>query len=179
MGRGNVCVTGPYEGLFYIDNDDLLVYRPLESSGLDADQRLLLGELDVDELQDWEYSEGDSYWLMEEVKSAFAASMKNRFPSFQTPRKQEWINDGLVIVENSLFAVTFEDNQWSTAVKLLQKEHWCYDYAGLQKQHYQRYLDGIRDALFEQFETLGTYGGAWTSGRISRKEILYGQVHTA
>lgn len=27
MGRCNVCVTGPYEGLFYIDNDDLRVYR--------------------------------------------------------------------------------------------------------------------------------------------------------
>lgn len=27
MGRGNVCTTGPYEGVFYIDNDDLLVYR--------------------------------------------------------------------------------------------------------------------------------------------------------
>lgn len=27
MGRGNVCVTGSYEGLFYIDNDDLRVYR--------------------------------------------------------------------------------------------------------------------------------------------------------
>lgn len=26
MGRGNVCVTGSYEGLFYIDNDDLRVY---------------------------------------------------------------------------------------------------------------------------------------------------------
>ena len=25
MGRGNVCVTGSYEGLFYIDNDDLRV----------------------------------------------------------------------------------------------------------------------------------------------------------
>ena len=27
MGRGNVCVTGSYEGLFYIDNDDLRYTR--------------------------------------------------------------------------------------------------------------------------------------------------------
>ena len=27
MGRGNVYVTGSYEGLFYIDNDDLQVWR--------------------------------------------------------------------------------------------------------------------------------------------------------
>lgn len=24
MGRGNVCVTGPHEGLYYIDNDHVL-----------------------------------------------------------------------------------------------------------------------------------------------------------
>ena len=27
MGRGNVCVTGKYEGLYYIDNDHFHVYR--------------------------------------------------------------------------------------------------------------------------------------------------------
>lgn len=27
MGRGNVCVTGSCEGLYYIDNDDFHVYR--------------------------------------------------------------------------------------------------------------------------------------------------------
>ena len=26
MGRGNVCVTGPYEGLYYIDNDYVSIY---------------------------------------------------------------------------------------------------------------------------------------------------------
>ena len=28
MGRGNVRVTGQYEGLYYIDNDDLICFRP-------------------------------------------------------------------------------------------------------------------------------------------------------
>ena len=27
MGRGNVCVFGEYEGLYYIDNDHIHVYR--------------------------------------------------------------------------------------------------------------------------------------------------------
>ena len=27
MGRGNVCTTGPYEGVFYIGNGYLRVYR--------------------------------------------------------------------------------------------------------------------------------------------------------
>lgn len=28
MGKGNVCVSGPYEGLFYIDNDYTTVLPP-------------------------------------------------------------------------------------------------------------------------------------------------------
>lgn len=39
---------------------------------------------------------------------------------------------------------------------------------GLQARHFQSYRNGLRDALFEQFEELGVYGGAWTSGRIRR-----------
>ena len=33
------------------------------------------------------------------------------------------------------------------------------------------YLDGIRDALFEDFESLGIYGCAWTHGTIHRKDF--------
>lgn len=34
MGRGNVCVFGGYEGLYYIDNDDLHeYYREDEKTG--------------------------------------------------------------------------------------------------------------------------------------------------
>lgn len=31
MSRGNVCVTGKYEGLYYIDNEDFHVYRKDDS----------------------------------------------------------------------------------------------------------------------------------------------------
>ena len=40
MGRGNVCVTGPYEGLYYIDYDDVDVYR--RNSHLEVPQRTQL-----------------------------------------------------------------------------------------------------------------------------------------
>ena len=33
MGRGNVCVAGPHEGLYYIDNDHFHVYRRDEPGG--------------------------------------------------------------------------------------------------------------------------------------------------
>lgn len=177
MGRGNVCVTGPYEGLFYIDNDDLLIYRHRYAVELSDDEKRFLRDIDVSEMLYWEYSEIDSDCFMDGVEEQFIESMQSRFKSFYR-RYDFFVGDARVCLENELFYVAFEDNQWSMAVKLLQKEHWCYDYAGLQKQHYQRYLDGIRDALFEQFETLGTYTGAWTSGTINRKEFQHGKVHT-
>ena len=41
----------------------------------------------------------------------------------------------------------------------------------LQKRFYEEYLNGIRDALFEQFESIGVYKGAWTSGTLRREEV--------
>ena len=49
MGRGNVCVTGRYEGLFYIDNDDINVYRRDDPDG-DGPEHRLLRDLDYFEL---------------------------------------------------------------------------------------------------------------------------------
>ena len=42
MGRGNVCVHGPCEGLYYIDTDDFQVYVSNEAEP----ETKLLGELD-------------------------------------------------------------------------------------------------------------------------------------
>lgn len=45
MGRGNVCVNGPYEGLYYIDNDHIHVYRR-DDPFSDEPETRLMGELD-------------------------------------------------------------------------------------------------------------------------------------
>lgn len=58
MGRGNVCVTGPYEGLYYIDNDHVHVYRR-DDPFSDEPETRLMGELDYGELTggDWLYDD--------------------------------------------------------------------------------------------------------------------------
>lgn len=49
MGRGNVCVTGPYEDLYYIDNNNYHVYR--RNDPLDEEPEIrLMGDLDYSEL---------------------------------------------------------------------------------------------------------------------------------
>ena len=45
MGRGNVSVSGPYEGLYYIDNDHIHAYRRDDLLSDEPETRLM-GELD-------------------------------------------------------------------------------------------------------------------------------------
>lgn len=165
--------------MYYIDNDYLHEYWRVDEETDQVENRLL-GELSYEELTngEWKYDYFGSQQNWEDTKRKLICSLMAKFPSFE--ETDEWLDDDrMALLENDLFYIATADNEWSQAVMLIQKEHWCFDYSGLQKRHYQRYLDGIRDSLFEQFETLGTYGGAWTSGRISRKEISDGEVRTA
>ena len=172
MGRGNVCVTGKYEGLFYIDNDDLDLYYAVND---DDAEEVFRKSLNYEDLTsgEWELDTDLTRLNWDDVVYNFTSAFTKRFPSFSICSK--WMDkyrDATAIMENNLFWVAVEDNEWSVAVKLIQKED-PYDnhLEGLQKRHYQRYLDGIRDALFEQFDELGTYAGAWTSGCIKRATV--------
>lgn len=165
MGRGNVCVFGNYEGLYYADRDYLDFYVPIDA---EADEGKFLGELSHNDFSDYEYDEFLSRIYYEDFITDFIYLMTKKFKSFYKTGE----NYG-VILENDLFEIEIEDNQWSYAVKLIQKED-CYDnhLEGLQKKHYQTYLNGMRNALLEIFPTIGCYGGAWTSGRITRKDVM-------
>ena len=94
--------------------------------------------------------------------------------------KETWIKNGswgplsrLVILESRLFYIAVEDNEWSLAVELVQKEEPLGDVwmENLQKRLYQKYLDGMKKALLNRLPSIGTYSGAWTSGRIKREEV--------
>lgn len=169
MGRGNVCVFGKYEGLFYIDNDYLHSYHRYNEED-DCYESAMLEDLSCEDFSNgWTYDEIESDFIWEETKRHLISGIQTRFKCFRPCDK--WVDrEAHAIMESELFYIAVEDNQWSVAVKLIQKEDAYYDISGLQKRHYQRYLDAIRDVLFERFPTLGTYGGAWTSGRISRPE---------
>ena len=137
MGRGNACVFGKYEGLYYVA---------------------------------WSNFSSEFEW--EGSLEQFIGDFTKRFKSFS--RCDEWISSSeKAVLENSLFYIVVEDNEWSIAIKLIQKEqgyHFSGNIENLQAKHYITYLNGLRDCLFKQFKELGTYGGPWTSGRIHRTE---------
>lgn len=182
MGRGNVCVSGSCEGLFYIDNDDFHVYRRDDPYAEYPDTRLM-GELDFGELTggEWYYDEVGTMCEEDDVLECFMEDFCKRFPSFERAEGNEWVRNGpwgdysrRVILESKLFYICVEDNEWSLAVELVQKEEPWGDVwmENLQKRLYQKYLDGMKKALLNRLPGIGTYSGAWTSGRITREECL-------
>lgn len=162
MGRGNVCTFGKYEGLYYADRDYLDFYVPIDG---EADEGKLLEEMEHNDFSDYEYDEFISRSYYEDFISEFISLFRGKFKSFSATGK-----DYGVILENDLFEIEVEDNQWSYAVKLIQKEHWCFSLEGLQAKHYKNYLEGIKNAMLEIFPSIGCYSGAWTSGRITRED---------
>ena len=68
-------------------------------------------------------------------------------------------------MESGLFYIAVEDNQWSLAIELIQKEAPYDDHlSGLQGLHFRRYLDGMKTCLLERLPSIGIRTGAWTSG---------------
>lgn len=180
MGRGNVSVSGRYEGLFYIDNDHIHVYRRDAPLGDEPETRLMesLSSADIN-TGAWLY---DEYGTMEEegdILECFMDSFGRMFPSFTRAGEDQWIKNGRygdpcrrVIMESGLFYIAVEDNQWSLAIELIQKEAPYDDHlSGLQGLHFRRYLDGMKTCLLERLPSIGIRTGAWTSGVIRREDL--------
>lgn len=163
MGSGNCCVHGKHEGLYYVDNNDIYVYSLISNPAITR----LLRDIDYNDYSNWQYDE----WLSDDQYQIFIENLTSdfttRFPSFS--KCDQWISKSLhARLENKLFYVCTEDNEWSVAVELIAKDDETL--AGLQFKHYLNYLHGIRDTLFLQFSDLYVRTSAWTSGRIERPD---------
>ena len=164
MGRGNVCTWGDYEGLYYVDRDYLDYYIAKEADEDGEFEGKMLGEIEYDEFCDYDYDYTISEIYYEEFVHEFVDLMEKKFNSFTSTG-----DIGGTIMENNLFKIKIEDNEWSYAVMLIQKENdWDDSLRGLQKRHYQNYLNGMKDVLLYMFPEIGCYAGAWTHGVIKR-----------
>lgn len=142
-----------------------------------------MGELDYAELTsgEWAYDEEGTMNEEDDVLECFVVDFCQMFPSFDRPSEEVWLTEPgfggrsrLVLLESKLFRIVLEDNEWSLAVELIQKEEPWGDVwmENLQKRLYQKYLDGMKKALLKRLPAIGTYSGAWTSGRIKREEYF-------
>lgn len=175
MGRGNCCVTGQYEGLYYIDNENFYVYRRNDEYAEDP-ETCLMGDLDFDELTggDWLYDDIGTGNEQDDIEECFMEDFTRMFRSFERVRSDFWLEHRRrVILESKLFYVCIEDNEWSIAVELIQKEEpygasWM---ENLQARLCDKYLRGIKLCLLSRLPSIGTYSGAWTSGTIRREDV--------
>lgn len=99
----------------------------------------------------------------------FIDNFAKRFPDFEKPQKDKWINSSVrIIFENRIFYIGIESNEWHTMIKLIQKENSHDDQLEeLQKCHYKEYLDGILEILSERMPSI------WScySGRRQQKTL--------
>ena len=175
MGRGNVCVHGKFEGLYYIDND---TYTVMERDDEYDEYPEHVLRKDLDDWAGWHEDEVGTMLELEDVLECFMSSFCAMFHSFERVFPERWIKDGpcgdyyrRAIMENGLFYIAIEDNEWSLAVELVQKDDPYDDHlSGLQSRHFQRYLDGIKTCLLERLPHICTRGGPWTSGVIRKSE---------
>ncbi len=165
MGRGNVCTFGRAEGLYFVDNEFLDVYCKENDYG--EIEYCSFREAD----EGFEYCESESYFKRQDFEYMFVELMKKRFPSLEYVGK--WISGSrFALLENDLFYIVCEDNYWSMAIELIQKEgeYGGEEKVGLQMGLYLKYLKGIEEILLAMNGEVGTYGGAWTSGTIRKDE---------
>lgn len=168
MGRGNVCVFGKYEGLYYVDRDYIDCYIAKEADANGEYENKMQCDMNYPEdYEAFDYDDILSSMFYDDFIQEFTSKMEKKFKSFVATG-----NDYETIMENNLFEIEVEDNEWSYAIKLVQKED---DYdnhlEGLQKKHYQNYLNGIKTILLDMFPSIGCYGGAWTHGTITREDL--------
>lgn len=162
MGRGNIHTHGDYEGLYYIDYDYLDYYTSKEADEYGEFDNKLLVDMSADDFNDYEYDEDLTYWNTEDYINMFVKDMMKKFGSFVATG-----NTYGAIMENSLFEIKIEDNEWSYAIELIQKDD--YMLSGLQKNHYKQYLAGMEDVLLGLFPEIGCWtGNCWTHGIIKR-----------
>lgn len=164
MGRGNIRIYGEYEGLWYVDRDYLDCYISKFANDDGDCESKMLGDMSSKDFADFDYDYDLSEIYYEDFLHEFVSLMGKKFSSFNSTG-----NYFGTIMENSLFEIQIKDNEWSYAVCLIQKENDYDNYlGGLQKKHYQNYLNGMKEILLNMFPEIGCYVGIWTHGTVKR-----------
>lgn len=153
MSKGNVNVS-LNDGLYYIHYNSINVYKskqnPNDLRTIDQipPQQKSTFHLDL-KLSQANYDQ----WLKK-----FRELMTKRFPSLQII-DQYLKRDQRIILQNSLFQIIIEDNEWSFAVELISRTD-C-PYKAFQKHLFTQFFKGMRDNLLTITETIYVRSGSW------------------
>lgn len=84
MGISNCCVFGKYEGLYFIDYDDIHVFRHKDCDPDGSAEARFLRDLDYGELTggDWIFDDLATQIVQQEVLDSFTSDFLRMFPNF-------------------------------------------------------------------------------------------------
>lgn len=165
MGRGNTRTTDPYESTTYVDYDFINVYQHESLTNEDGEILCVLqGETDNydNNFTNWKYDEYLSQLNYNDFEENLTYLLKKRFPSLRQHDHEP--------LQNELFTIELEDNEWSLAVLLRCKDSYDYNIGNLQKRHHASYTEGIRRAVLEMMPSFSIPTSAWTSAKIMKDD---------
>lgn len=84
MGRGNIRPDGKYEGVVYIDYDNVLCYTKKD----DFEQRLLK-DISYEEMPEFEFDDDASQLLLDEYRTNLVNEMMRRYQSFEEAKRED------------------------------------------------------------------------------------------
>ena len=76
MGKANVHPTGEYEGVYYVDFENLLSYTKKD----DETERKTLKNISPWEMSDYEFDDVESQMNLENYRATLVDALKKRFP---------------------------------------------------------------------------------------------------
>jgi hypothetical protein len=97
----------------------------------------------------------------------FRDAMQKRYKSYHKIDKY-LKRDQRIVLENNMFQVIIEDNEWSFAVELISVPH-C-PYPAFQKHLFPQFFKGMREILFTITETIYIRNGSWIAEPFTADE---------
>lgn len=168
MGYANVAADYK-DDLLYVPYDYLSIYTK-------NNQKIIKhgNEIASEEIEDYEYNKKLSQLEFDEFKERFCTDMQKKFKSLQPVDRWKGRYQH-IILENSLFEIALQDNQWSIAVELLNRDDYPYS-KNFQTSKFPAFFKGMRDILFTYFDKLYIRTGAYTSKAITKESIAQSEL---
>lgn len=92
--------------------------------------------------------------------NVFKSRMCKKFKSLK-PVDQYAHRSQRIILQNKLFIIAIEDNEWSFAVELMENEDSkC---VGLQRRHFGSFYKGLKSILMDTVDQIYIRTGSWTA----------------
>lgn len=151
------------EALFYVNYNNIYMFKDKNNPS-----KFVKGtEIPSGDEDKYEYDADMTQVMYDGIRKKITDYMTTHFNSMQAVQ-DEYLNKSKsrrVIARNTLFSVVIEDNVWSIAVELINNPKGN---AGLQSQMFTSFANGLRNALFEQFDELYVRTGSYTADPITK-----------